>query len=84
MSLRDRVQKLEAAEPSVPTLPEPRETPEQTFAREEYEQSLALLHERTGGRDDLALRVAQDPEARTLAKAAREKFRAFLATTPRR
>jgi hypothetical protein len=81
MSLRDRVQRLEAVGPSMPTPPGTRETPEQTRVREEYEQSLALLHERTGGRDDLALRVAQDPQARTLAKAAREKMRAFLAVT---
>ncbi len=79
-TIRDRVQRLEAGAPDPPETPE---TPEQRRVREEYEEAIAALYERTGGRDDLALRVAQDPQARTLARAAREKMRAFLAVAPR-
>ncbi len=75
MSLKSRIEQLEN---SVVTVPEPPESEEARLACEEFEDALAALRERCGGRDELAEGVARDPEARRLAKRARELFRAWL------
>ena len=82
MNLQARIQRLEDTVVTVPEpAPGPPETEEARLAREEFEDALAALRERCGGRDELAEGVAHDPEAQRLAKRARELFRAWLRVT---